>query len=265
MSSALAPDERCRWPELPPRADRAVRAAVRFVLERFDVEGVIAAGTHISGTPDARSDLDIYVIHAQPHRQRIQKWFEGIPAEIFVNPPSSIRSYFVEEVDRPSTAHMLAGGFVVLERSPVVDDLRREAHAWLQRPLEKSELQLTAARYFAADEFDNARDVRERNPATAARILNGVVDSMLDYAFLVRGRRLPRTKAYLDDLNKMEPHLGELARRYYLAQDLDDRFTVAEQIARRTIEESGFFEWESPLETVTPPETVASTNANTDP
>ena len=264
MNNAPTPNERCRWPQLPPRTDRALRAAVQFVLERFEVDGVIAAGTHISGIPDERSDLDIYVIHAQPQRQRIQRWFEGIPTEIFVNPPSSIRSYFVDEVDRPSTAHMLAGGFVVLDRAPVVEELRREAQEWLHRPLNKTDLQLTVARYFAADGFDNARDVHERNPATATRILNGVVDSMLDYAFLARGCRLPRTKAYLDELSKMDSRLGELALHYYLAQDVDDRFALAEEIARHTIGESGFFEWESPLETVTSPQTATPTSANID-
>ncbi len=70
--------------------------------------GIIVAGTHISGNPDPTSDLDIYVIHAHPQRQRIQKRFKGVPAEIFVNPPAAIRRYFAEEVRRPSTAHMLA-------------------------------------------------------------------------------------------------------------------------------------------------------------
>ena len=52
-----------------------------------------------------------------------------------------------EEVRRPSTAHMLATGFVVLDVAPVVQNLRSEAKEWLQRPLELPATQLTLARY----------------------------------------------------------------------------------------------------------------------
>lgn len=244
--------ERCRWPELPQKTDRALRAAVRYILERFEPVGIIAAGTHISGNPDPSSDLDIYVIHAAAQRQRIQKRFDGVPAEIFVNPPSAVRRYFVEEARRPCTARMLASGFVVLNEAPILQQLRQESAEWLQRPLRLSATQLTLARYLPADALDNAKDVRERNPATAVRILNGVVDNMLDYVFLAQGKTLPRQKDYLDALTDLDAALGELAQRYYLANDVTKRFALAEEIAARTTGESGFFEWESALEPVEP-------------
>ena len=194
MSSPIDLYAHCRWPDLPTRSDRAFRAAVRYILERFDVAGIVVAGTHISGNPDPTSDLDIFVIHAHPQRQRIQKRFEGVPAEIFVNPPAAIRRYFAEEVRRPSTAHMLATGFVVLDVAPAVAELRGEAKEWLGRPLELPATQLTLARYLAADAFDNPRDLRRRDAAGAVRILNGVVDNMLDCAFLAAGIPLPAHK-----------------------------------------------------------------------
>lgn len=243
---------RCRWPELAPDTDSALRAAVRFILERFDVHGIIAAGTHVSGNPDPGSDLDIYVIHAHPLRQRIQKRFEGVPAEIFVNPPAAVRRYFTEERRCPLTAHMLASGFVVLDLAPVVQELRSEAEDWLKRPLELTEAQLTEARYLAADAFENARDLMGRDAAGAIRILNAAVGDMLDYALFANQRSVPRAKAYMGELAKRDPELGELARRYFLAHDVAEHFASAEQIAARTIAETGFFEWESPLEPVPP-------------
>ena len=59
------------------------------------------------------------MIHRGSFRQRVQKFFSGVPAEIFVNPPSGIEKYFTEEhaVRRPLTAHMLATGFVVTEQT----------------------------------------------------------------------------------------------------------------------------------------------------
>lgn len=249
---------KCRWPDLPHRTDRALRVAVRYILEHFEPEGIIVAGTHIRGNPDPSSDLDIYVIHAAAQRQRIQKRFEGVPAEIFVNPPMAIRRYFTEEVRRPSTAHMLATGFVVLDRSPVVEELRQEAAQWLYRPLELPQTQLTLARYLAADAFENARDLQDRNPAGAVRILNSAVDAMLDFAFLSDHKTIPRAKAYLDGLAALDPELGELARQYYLSHDVAEQFALAGCIATRTIGERGFFEWESPLEPVPADPAVSS-------
>src|SRR5687768_9018004 len=96
------------FPTLPSPYAEALRDAVDFILARYEVWGVLASGTIIEGTPDANSDLDMFVIHARPQRQRVQKRFQGVATEIFVNPPTTIRRYFAEEVDRPSTAHMLA-------------------------------------------------------------------------------------------------------------------------------------------------------------
>src|SRR5262249_40277600 len=119
----------CNFPKLPHKYDRALREAVSFVLEQFKPIGIIAAGTIVRGTPDAASDLDVWVIHLTPMRQRLQKFFHGVPAEIFVNPPWVIRKYFVQDQGeaRPISAHMMATGTVVLATDPVVEELRQTA------------------------------------------------------------------------------------------------------------------------------------------
>ena len=127
---------RCNWPELAEKYDTALRDAVEFIPERYTVSGIIVSGTIIRGAPDPASDLDIYVIHQQPFRQRLQKFFNQVPAEIFVNPPSAVERYFVEEQAsrRPLTAHMLATGFVILNLDPVIDELRQKAASLLTQP-----------------------------------------------------------------------------------------------------------------------------------
>src|SRR5690349_862702 len=80
-------DRRFTFPSLPGKYDQALRDAVAFVLERFQPVGIVAAGTIVRGAPDPSSDLDLWVIHLQPVRQRLQKFFQGVPAEIFENPP----------------------------------------------------------------------------------------------------------------------------------------------------------------------------------
>ena len=64
---------------------------VEFILENYSVLGIIVSGTIIRGNQDLSSDLDIYVIQKEPFRQRLQKFFNHIPAEIFVNPPKLLK------------------------------------------------------------------------------------------------------------------------------------------------------------------------------
>ena len=89
--------DQCHWPQLSEPYDRALRAAVAFILERFAVDGILVGGSIIRGNPHPGSDFDIMVLHRKNQRQRLQRFFHGVPAEIFVNPPQSIRGYFVEE------------------------------------------------------------------------------------------------------------------------------------------------------------------------
>src|SRR5688500_14526860 len=121
-------------PTLPSPYAEALREAVEYILARYDVLGLFACGTIVAGTPDANSDLDLFVIHGKPERQRVQKRFHGVATEIFVNPPKTVRRYFADEVTRPSTAHMLANGLVLLDRHPIVEELVAEAHSWLATP-----------------------------------------------------------------------------------------------------------------------------------
>ncbi len=102
--------QQCTWPVLPPPYDGALRDATAFVFDETEPAGIIATGTIIRGAPHASSDLDVYVIHDAPCRRRVQRYFRGVPAEIFINPPHAIRGYFVAEHRdaRLITAHMLA-------------------------------------------------------------------------------------------------------------------------------------------------------------
>jgi hypothetical protein len=234
------------------RYDRALREAVRFILQHFDVSGIIAAGTIVCGEPDPTSDLDIYVINREPFRQRVQRFFNGVPAEIFVNPPVTIRRYFVrEQSSRPMTAHMLATGFVVLSQDPVVEELRSEAAELLQKPPEATPLELDMARYMVACMVEDALDVVERDPATAQMLLSRAVSGMLGFCFKKAGQFLPRQKELLSALAEIDPETAQMAIEFFTAADLATRLHLAEQLADRTIGTRGFFEWETVPEVVT--------------
>lgn len=249
MDALLA---QCRWPELQSPYGQALRDAATFILTNFDVSGIIASGSIIRGNPHRNSDFDIYAIHAKQERQRIQKFFQGVPTEIFLNPPSMIYRYFADETGegRPSTAHILAMGFVILDRDPSIEVMRQQAAEILAQGAKPTEIQLKFLRYGAADRFENALDVADSDASTANMILNGAVYDMLHYHFLKQNRFIPRDKDLLKALDEQNPNLGQLSREFYRTANLTQRLQVAQQIADLTIETQGFFEWESQREQV---------------
>lgn len=184
----------------PPLAEpyrTALDQALAFVFDRFQPIGVIASGTIVRGDPSPSSDLDLFVIHRQPWRQRLQRFFNGVPAELFVNPPERVERYFDEERadGRPVTAHMLATGVVVHAADPVVEQLRTRAAALLASPPAVDEAVLTPLRYAAANHLEDALDVADHDPATAQLFLNRSVDAALLLRFRQAARWQPRTKS----------------------------------------------------------------------
>lgn len=237
----------CIWPGLEEPYRQGLRDAVAFIVEHFEVLGIVASGTIIRGNPNPNSDFDIYVVHAKQERQMIQKFFNGVPTQIFVNPPSMIRQYFEDESrrGRPSTAHMLATGFVMLERDPVVERLREEAGTALAQGAQATADQLTLQRYSAADRFENVLDVAETDPATANMLLGVAVYEMLQYTFLKEGLFIPRDKDLLRQVAEQDARLGQVSADFYRAATLAERLPLGKQIADLTIETHGFFEWET--------------------
>ncbi len=161
----------CSWPPLPDRYLSALKGAVAFVLGEFpQVVGLVAAGSIVRGCPDPASDLDLCVIHRADFRQRVQAFFCGVPAEIFVNPPRAIEGYFREEARdaRPLTAHMLATGHLVAVSDPVVTELLDQARTRLAQ-LPAAPADLTQARYMLATMLEDAVDVSARDRLTSTQ------------------------------------------------------------------------------------------------
>jgi predicted nucleotidyltransferase len=245
---------KCSFPDLNLPYAQALRQAVTLILEQYTPIGIIAAGSILRGSPDPTSDLDLYVIHTAPFRQRLQRFFNGVPAEIFVNPPAQVERYFAEEQadGRPITAHMLATGFVILATDPLVEQLRSRAHQLLTQPPTWSETQLTWVRYLAGNLYEDGLDMAGRDPASAQVFLSRAVIAMLEYFFRSHGMFLPRSKELLDRLAQADPALGQAARRFFTSGDFSERLRLAEQIADVTVGVHGFFEWDSAPEEVKP-------------
>ena len=244
---------RCRFPKLAEPYDGALREAVAYVLSRFEPLGIIASGTIVRGDPGPTSDHDLHVIVPGVQRLRIQRFFNGVPAEIFINPSHALEKYFEKDLEnnRPITAHMVATGFVVLDRDPAVERLRALARDYLARSADYDEGKLTWLRYVAALFLEDAEDIAESDPEACAMLLHTAVHEMLRHYFFARANLpVPRWKDLLAGVCEHDPEAGELARRFYRAATLDEQRALAGALADHLLAARGFFEWESAPEEV---------------
>ena len=248
MSAVPEVINRCAWPDLPTPYNQALREAVEFILTYVDdVRGILVSGTIVRGNPSPSSDLDIYVIREKLQRQRLQRWFNGVPAEIFINPQKKVYDYFAEERKsaRPITAHMLHTGFTILELDDSIGELRQQAALELHRTPDPTPQQLTIARYTAATRYEDATDIAQSKPETANMILGQSVYAMLRYYFLKSNQYLPRDKDLIEKLATLNPELAQWATVFYSSSSFKQRLTLARDIANATNETQGFFEWAS--------------------
>lgn len=242
----------CRWPALEARYRTALQEATRYIFGRWQPVGIIASGTIIRGNPSPSSDLDLYVLHRAPERQRVQRFFGGVPAEIFVNPPARVeRSFESDRRDgRLITAHLLATGFVVYDADPVVEQLRARAAQVLDSPPEPSPEKLIRERYAVSTGLEDAEDVAEVDADLCAALLCRVVERAVEYRFWTARRWQPRYKDTFSALETLDSGLAACVRAFYQTADPADRLRLAREIVRQTAGATGFFEWESPPERV---------------
>lgn len=235
------------FPDVDEPVATAIQMAIDYVLERFEnVLGIIVAGSILRGEGDAHSDVDTFIIFEGDYRQRIQKFFNGVRFELFGNSVDFVPLYFAEESrdGGASTAHMLATGHIILKRSPIIDNLIQQAQTALEASPQYQPQNLINERYMLADTFENALDLRYRDPDMGLTLLDSILYGLMQYQFKKNGRWLPRHKDILKVTRKDYPELARLIAEYHQSVG-DKRYEIASSIADYTIGVRGFFEWES--------------------
>lgn len=238
--------------EWPIPVATALQLAVDSILTSYAPVGIVAAGSILRGEGGPTSDIDLYVIHLDPFRQRLQRKYAGVPVEIFVNPPQQVRRYFSEEhrSARPITAHILSTGQVLIDRDPVVQILRDEAAMWLAMPPDPTPDALRWRRYLLVDLLDDVRDVIDVDPVQARLLLGQIVAELADYRMLAANRHLAKPKQRLAALAELDPWAAALARQTIVAGDAQTALDLANRMARHAAGETSFFEWDGSPETV---------------
>lgn len=244
-----------RLPQIAPRYEKALRGAVDLANALTEPDAIVACGSiatasRTGATPDAGSDLDVYVLHAEAWRQRVQRRIDGVPCELFINPFEQIRRYFAEEgfAGRPVTAQMFAEGLIVYDPLGRAAALAAEAQTQLAAGFHPGESELTRRRYRAACLLDDARDLLTRDATMSELLLGQALAAMLDYAFAARGQWLPPAKERAAMLLKLDPAGGTLLAAGLRDNDLAGKLRMAERLADRVLGARGFFDWVGPRE-----------------
>lgn len=240
-------------PALRPPYDVALMSCLEHVFGTYDVIGLVATGTIVRGGGDARSDLDIHVLHSGSFRERVQLFFQGVPAEIFVNPPSRVAGYFAEDVAdrRPVAPHMYATGVIVFDPTGVTSRIVEQAKLILSNPPgSPSDIALTMARYSVATEFEDVDDLADKDPASSALLLGGAVRKLAEFRVFTEPGWLPRAKDLMKRLREVDPESASLAALASSGLPFDQRLDAGRRLCVRVTGADGFFEWASPREEV---------------
>jgi hypothetical protein len=222
--------------------------AVTWICLNFKPIGIIATGSIVRGNPDLNSDFDVFVIHEDSYRQRIQKYFNGVPCEIFINNFNHVYGYFEKEYEnnRPVTAHMISTGNVIMgEDNSGVKKLIQSAREFLLRAPLLTDEKKTMIRYAISTLFEDATDLMDTDVLTSTYFLNRLISDIIDYVFLINGTSSPRPKERIKYLEVNYPDIGGSIAGYYSTENFRDRYEIAKSLVAKTIGEYGFFEWDS--------------------
>ena len=233
---------------MAPHYRLALDQALAWIITHFETLSIVASGSIVRGNPHATSDFDLYVIHEKTFRQRVQKRFNGVPCEIFVNNPAHVRDYFVSELrqNRPVTAHLLATGQLVHgHANPQILALVEEArhYASLANPL--TEEQALFRTYGLATLVEDAADTLVTDEATTLYMLSQVIAQLVEFVFAARQRPLPRIKDRLAMLCELDATVGRGVQQYYQPASAAQKYELAKELVLHVTGHVEFFEWNS--------------------
>jgi predicted nucleotidyltransferase len=150
----------------------AVATGRALVAERYpDARAAWLAGSVVTGTATATSDLDITVLlpgPPAPFRESIE--YDGWPVELFVHTRESVAHWIAKDVERrrPTLVRLISSGVVLLDLDGVGSALAEECGAVLAAgPGPVSQSDLDAMRYALTDTLDDLADCTEPVMATA--------------------------------------------------------------------------------------------------
>jgi len=229
----------------------ALQEALHWINNHFNAIGIVVSGSIVRGNADVHSDFDIFVIHEEPWRQRVQKYFNGVPCELFINNPAQVYLYFENELknNRPVTANIISTGKIVKGAHDArLQQLWKDAATYATQSPVVTEEQLLFRIYGMSNMLEDATDVLNTDTATAQYFLDKTIIELVDFLFLRNKTPLPRTKERLAILQEIEPGAGKKIAAYYASGTCQDKYALVSDLLYTLFNQSGFFEWSSGAE-----------------
>jgi len=213
-----------------------------------EVIGIWLAGSVARGSSDANSDLDLYILVDAPHRRRINRRCNGVPVEMFLNPPEWAHRYIAEnrKQGRKSSIGMMAEGLILFDPRGECAALAAGSRAAIDQGPAVPEAQLELRRYFVVDGFDNARDVVDADPTTARFMAAESLREAATIWFLSKGEWPPREKELFPELRLRYPEVAALVDRHAATGDLGPAAAALQML----IGVDSFYEWATPPEPI---------------
>ncbi|KAF1046202.1 nucleotidyltransferase domain-containing protein [Xylophilus sp.] len=249
----MSPSTRTSIEHLQEPYRTALEQALAWLPSVAEPVGIVVSGSIVRGNPGPSSDLDIVVLHDGAWRRRVQRRFNGIPAELFFNSPAWLEHSVRDEAarGRPVMAHMLATGSLVKDTGERMASAIAAARDVLARGPALDADALRRDRYAAACQVKDALDFGDADTADARQALAWAVNAVVRHAYLKANWHLPRPKERLALLAAVDPDaagllsaaLGEAPAR---ARD------ALRQAADSVLGTRGFFEWDSGPDHSTP-------------
>jgi predicted nucleotidyltransferase len=227
---------------------QALNEAIRWIEENYTSIGIIASGSIIRGNPSHTSDFDIYVIHEEKFRQRVQKYFNNVPCEIFINSVEQTKLSFLAEQNnnRPVTAHLIASGIILKgDNNKDIISIVKEAKDFESKPKILTANEEIFIKYGITNLLEDANDVIENDPMTCQYILIKVIDKIIDFWFLKKQLPLLRIKERMSLLNSHDPEFYIQINKAFHAQSIKEKLKAVTKIIENIIGEMGYFEWTS--------------------
>ncbi len=214
---------------------------------------IIVSGSVVRNEGSKNSDLDIYVIHNDNFRQRITKYFNGVPCDLFINNIVHINNYFIKEHinNRPVTADMIATGNVVYgsDNQYVIDVIER-AKIEAKSALTLSSEEVKIKKYELLTILEDVEDVIENDLGLANYILQNLMLKTIDFTFLRLNTPIPRAKNRLKVLIAKDAKLGQKIRNFYTHQNVTGQYEICKELINVLLEseKDSTIEWETKKE-----------------
>lgn len=229
------------------RLEAAIPAALERITATPGVYAVLWCGSASRGEGNEFSDLDFHALMQGDHRWRSSFVVEGVPVEVFHNPPRKVRAMFAE--NDAATIAMFASGKVLVPH-PDLTDLQQDAQArYAAGPPVR--MPTPFERFMLVDTVMDARAALH-DPIHVALVMAALGPLVIRPLYAQNGWWDVKPQHWLSDLANRAPDLAAELRQVLEATQANARQAALEALALRLTADFEYRDFESERQVVPP-------------